>query len=303
VTETVTNQQMVDGLGARTVSVGGWPNDTILLVMAYSKTEQYLPAIRQNLDLFWPGRPRTLYVTDGEVSGSDVVQAKGTSFVELLAAASAAIRERFPDATNAFVLLEDLCPLWPVDEAAMSRAQDLVRRHQKKFICHNWKARITDRTSRYDHWDGPLALKDDKITLFLMPKDCEFFNCLVASFWNLDHLDHVLAVKCALDLHDPWSFELPLPDNEDDHFMFEGIWPVAIDGFSARGKINSESVARRGFPASPLLSQLRKKYCGVDSYHLAALKRAWFRLGRSISKRVRRLFATSPSPMITDCRR
>lgn len=300
--QATTNQNVVDGLGTQPANAGGWPNDTVLLVLAYSKTEKYFPVIRQNLDQFWPGRPRTLYVTDGDATGDDVIRAKDVSFLELLSEALSAVRDRYPSAENVFLLLEDLCPLGPVDEAKLACAQDLLRSQGKKFLCHVWE-RKTDGTTYYQYLDGPDSLRNDEISLFQISGSFTHPNSLVAVFWEMDHLEDVIAAKLELDCHDPWAFEVALEDQNEDHFMFSGVWPVYKDGFLIRGKLNLRAISRRECPDSPLLSQLRIEYCGVDSYHATALKRAWHKLGNSIRKRVGLLSDTSPNPMATDRRR
>lgn len=300
--QAATNHNMVDSLGTKAVNAGGWIEDTVLLVLGFSKTERYFPLIRQNLDQFWPGRPRTLFVTDGDAVGDDVVRGKDCSFLELLSVAVTAAKEKFPSVKNVFLLLEDLCPLGPVDEAKLARAQHLLRGEGKKFLCHIWERKLNGRAF-YDYLDGPGSLRDGEVSLFDMTDTFAHPNSLVASFWEIGHLEDVIAAKRTLELHDPWSFELPLADQTEKHFMFSGAWPVIKDGFFVQGRLNTKAIARREYPDSPLMSQLRKEYCGVDSFHVVALKRAWLRLGNSIRKRVGRKSDTSPSPMANDRRR
>lgn len=241
---------------------GRWTDDTLLLFLFHTKTEQYLSSSRQNLDLFWPGRPKTLFVTDGEARGEDVVCFKEGSFVELLNATVQHVIEHQSWAKHVFVLLDDLCPLAPVDEAALADIQHQFRQHGGHALSHVWSSNAGPwYKGQWDHTDrvqvGNLSMRE-------VPKDCVFYNCLVACVWDVDHLADVIEQKLNAGIKDPWGFEQPLSDDAPKHFLVPDIWPTRPDGILRRGQLNDKLMFHR-FPPSPLLSQIRKEYCGSDS--------------------------------------
>ncbi len=260
--------------------------------------EGYIPNVLRNLDLFWPGRPRTIVVTDGDWDDSEVIRRPGLSFVELLEAAVAEVRHRVPSARHVFLMLEDLCPLAPVDEVVVAQAQDLLRSHDKKFMAMIWPC-PKGGPLRYGEWEENGVLKEGPVRLVKFPQHCEFKNSLVSATWEIQHLEDVIADKRAKGISNPWEFETPAEGDDEDHYMFEGIWPTWKDGFSARGKINGRLVTRQHLPNSPLLSQLRRQYCGFDSYIAAGAKYTGQRLGRSLAKRFKSRPGVTPGTQAT----
>ncbi len=270
----------------------GWQDDTILLVLTYSKLEHYLPEIRANLEQFWPNRPTTIFVTDGAAEGEDVLRFEGVSFVELLSNAVTAVQERHPEAGYVFVLLEDLCPLGPVDEAKLALAQRVIRESKNKFLAHIW-VRHPLAPWKTGEWDLSETLEHEGVTLIPMDRSSEEYNCLVACFWDIDHLQDVISEKLDQGATDPWSFELPLTSKQPSHYLLEGAWPTSVHGFYEKGELNVESLTSKDFPNSPLMSKLRKDYCGYDSYALASLKSKKDRVGAKWKKRINK-WASAP---------
>lgn len=258
-----------------------WQDDTILLVMTYSKLHRYIPAIRENLDLFWPDRPQTVYASDAPLEGDDVILQQGESFLDVLEGSIDRIEAEYPSAKHVFVLLEDVCPLGPVDEDKLARAQTMLRDGAYKHVNHLWADKRKFRF-KYLSIDDPVRLADDDIEIRSIPRWQTFHNSIPASFWELGHLRDIVNQKRALGHLDPWSFELPVQPVTEDHFIWAGIWPTVPDGFLTAGGINVKAITRGGFAPSPLRTQLRREYCGYDSRVMSVLKRTQLRLQNKI---------------------
>ncbi|MCV2875278.1 hypothetical protein OE810_03305 [Rhodobacteraceae bacterium XHP0102] len=263
---------------------GPWGQDVSLLVMTYSKMEKYLPAIRQNLDLFWPNRPDMLIATDGQAEGEDVFVGTSASFLGLLSEALHELRLRFPKVQYVFLLLEDLCPLAPVDDARLSEAFRILKGAGGQYMLNHWP---TKRHRPWDdeNWDISQSLSEGRTRLMPMSRRYETYNSLVACIWRMDYLEQLIDAKLARGIADPWGFERYLDGVQEQHYLLENAWPTFANGFMIAGSVNARCVTEPALPASPLMSQLRREYCGADSFLQACLKRFNDRMARSWHKR------------------
>ena len=263
---------------------GLWGHDTALLVMTYSKMEKYLPAIRQNLDIFWPNRPAMLIATDGAAAGEDVFVGTSASFLGLLSEALHELRSRFPKVQYVFVLLEDLCPLAPVDDARLTEAFSALKAAGGHYMLNHWPTK-RHRPWTDENWDLAASLSEGRTRLMPMSRGYETYNSLVACIWRVTYLEQLIGAKLARGIGDPWGFERYLDGAQEQHYVLENAWPTFANGFMIAGRVNARCVTEPAFPASPLMSQLRREYCGADSFARACLKRFNDRMARSWRKR------------------
>ena len=261
-----------------------WGNDVALLVMTYRKMEKYLPAIRQNLDLFWPNRPQMLIATDGQARGDDVFVGTSASFLGLLSEAIHELCLRFPRAQYVFVLLEDLCPLEPVDDTRLTEAFRVLKAAGGHYLLNHWPTK-RHRPWVDENWDLGASLSQGRTRLMPMSRSYETYNSLVACIWHVDYLSQLITAKLARGIGDPWGFERYLEGAEEQHYVLENAWPTFANGFMIAGRVNERCVTEPAFPASPLMSQLRREYCGADSFLRAFVKRFNERMARSWRKR------------------
>ncbi|SLN57721.1 hypothetical protein [Ruegeria meonggei] len=242
--------------------------DTVLLVSTYSRNEHYIPAILKTLDMFWPGHPECVVATDGDLDVPGVIRFKDKTFVELLLATARKIKEDRPSTRHIFLMLEDLCPLAPVDTEVVETAMKKVRENDLKYALFPWPG---DFSWTFDRTSAPTIIGPD-VELAPMQKDWDAPNSLVTAIWNIDHLIWMAERKLEAGVNDPWGFEHQLEENPHTHYMQLNGWPTVQDGFFVRGKLNHLAVTQTGFPPSPIASQLRKEYCGVDNLQIARLK-------------------------------
>ena len=262
-------------------SVSNWQDDTVLLVLTYSKLHKYIPAIRQNLDLFWPDRPRTVIATDAPLEGDDVISETGDSFLAVLENALAKIEQELEGVRHVFLLLEDLCPLGPVDTSKLDLGQAYMRQHGFGQIAHCWP--VNENVAfKYLPSDAHPDFEASDPRLMWMPTWALMHNCLVASVWKIDHLKDIVGQKRNMGQVDPWSFELPVQPVNVDHLMYWSAWPTVRDGFLRGGQLNPDVFSRWRIPSSPLLSQLSTEYFGHSRPELALVQH----LGRRSVRRV-----------------
>lgn len=253
--------------------------------MTYSKMERYIPAIRQNLDIFWPDRPPMLVVSDGALRGDDVHIGTSTAFLRLLSEGLTALRARQPEAKFVFVLLEDLCPLAPVDDDRLISAFDVLKAAGGDYLLNHWPTK-KHRPWVDENWDLSASLSQGRTRLMPMSHAYETYNSLVACIWNIDYLTGLIAAKIAKGTGDPWGFERYAQGHQKQHYVLENAWPTFANGFMIAGRVNERCVTEMSFPPSPLMSQLRRDYCGADSFLRACVKRFADRIMRSWHKRV-----------------
>lgn len=261
-----------------------WGQDIALLLMTYSKMEKFLPAIRENLDLFWPLRPPMVVVTDGDARGEDVYVGSSKQFLCLLEEGLGELRRRFPQAKYAFVLLEDLCPLAPVDDQRLTAAFEVMKLHGGDYLLNHWPTK-KHRPWIDENWDLSASLSEGRTRLMPMSHSYETYNSLVACIWKIEYLEQLLKLKISQGTHDPWGFERYTAGAQTQHYVLENAWPTFANGFMMAGEVNARCVTDFSFPKSPLMSQLRHAYCGADSYTWACLKRFNDRMARSWRKR------------------
>ncbi|MFW2545499.1 hypothetical protein ACN2XU_22955 [Primorskyibacter sp. 2E107] len=267
---TVSEPDMAPRFGGRALPAGeSWPEDTALLVLTYSKNEHFIPAARQNIDMFWPNRPELFVVTDGDLTGRDVIRGKNLSFVALLAHALDTVQTRKPQARFVYLLLEDLVPLGHVDERYMRAVEETMRERGEKYfvtLCQgSGKQRKSPRATEVFGADA------DRLGLHQMDPDATAYNCLVTCWWDIDHLREVVDHKLAKGQDSPWDFEQPDPMMRTPHYMAEDCWPTFRSGFLKLGTFSKHLDRPHAFPESPLLRMV------LDEYRKAGTPVARFR--------------------------
>ena len=259
-------------------------HDTVLLVSTYSKNEHYIPAVLHTVDRMWPGHPECFVATDGDLDAPNTLRFPGRSFVEILGDAARRIKQDRPDTRFVFLMLEDLCPLGPVNTPMIEAAVTKARTQGLKYVLFPWHG---DFTWTYDRTAGPTFFGPD-MELVPMRRDWEAPNSLVAALWDIDHLIWMAEQKLEAGIHDPWRFEFELPGNPHVHYIQVNGWPTVCDGFMVRGKLNDLAPADPDFPPTAIMSQLRKQYCGVDNQIIARLKYGLKTLSEAIKARLAR---------------
>ena len=231
--------------------------DTALLLLTYSRNERYVDPALQNLARFWPEHPPLFVVTDGDLRGGDVLRHPEADFTKLLSLALDDLQARKPDCRFVYLLLEDLAPLGPVDDAYMRAVETAMRTHGGQYVYFLWQP------ERKSH--GAAAQADDlggaAASLGLRrlhPERDDAFNSLVACLWDLNHLRDVVCRKLALGQTSPWQFEFAIDGDETSHYVTRPVWPTLKHGVLSNGAVSKDVVKdvlyRRAFPPSPLLT-------------------------------------------------
>lgn len=267
-------------------------SDTILLILSHSKTEKYLYEIHENLNIFWPEKPQSVTVTDGDLHGEGIFNIKDRTFTELLHAALQRVQADFTNKSYIFLLLEDLCPFGDVDNKALLSIKEEMQNRGISYASFPWHYAELNRLldQNQEKW-----IVKDNLELALLAPGGNFHIGVIASIWDMNHLIWVVENKISKGILDPWGFERAVDGNTQPHYMVRGLWPVVADGFLHRGKINRVLFTYQDWPPSPLLSRLRKEVCGIDSAKFVrlylkirdilalpqrALRAGWRRIGR-----------------------
>lgn len=220
--------------------------------------ESYLPEVLENLDEFWPDRPETFVVNDGSYSGPNVLRFEGVDFASLLKSALQELRKKSPNTKYIFLMLEDLCPLWGVDQSLLQQLITFARKMDAKYIGFSWRNR--NNVPWHDgRWDVSNALYSGDTQIVQIPKYYRCYNALNASVWEYSHLEAVVETKNERQATTPWEFERPLGPDQPQHYLVDNAWPTVRHGFFHKGQHN-HMVAKRPMPDSPLRARLLKEY-------------------------------------------
>ena len=235
-----------------------WPADSALLLLTYSKNEKYVAPARENLALFWPNHPRLHVVTDGALTGEDVICRPGLRFAELLRRALDEVRTRQPGVRYVYLLLEDLVPLGPVDEPYLLNVEHAMRDHGGLFF--STLCRGSGKQSALPLASDQFGALAETLGLRRLNAEASAYNCLVACFWDVGYLTRVLDAKLSQGQTSPWQFETPDPEVMEPHVLAEDCWPTFRSGFLKLGAHSKHLDRPHGFPASPLLAMLQAEY-------------------------------------------
>lgn len=239
-----------------------WVQDTALLVLTHRGMEHYLPDVMANLDMFWPERPRTFVVTDGDYAADNVIRGKASEFVPLLAEAVDALPDRAPAVRRVILMLEDLCPLAPVPEQELCAAQQYMADHGLSYVAYHW---ATNNRQPWKTGEWPTVIIDtcSDISLAQIRPDWAFMNSLIVASWDLAYLRRILAAKMTDGVTDAWAFEHPVLEEQCRHYMCELPWPTMLHGLYEKKHLNNrigKMAWRMTWPASPLWDRLKREY-------------------------------------------
>lgn len=209
---------------------------------------------------FWPEAPR-LYSAVPEalapVTGDDVIRCRQQSWVGLLREALLFIRERHPACTHVFSLIEDHCPLRPVDAGRLRRHVDAALAGDfacTSFVTYDWPWQITapddrDEQGRVRTWAVRDVFSRDEAVFARVPTDFFRPNQCQPGLWRLDYYLALCDEALARGLDNAWAFEEQRFDGQQPHMVADYPWPSVHHGFMAQGRVNPEAI--RVLPRRP----------------------------------------------------
>ena len=99
----------------------------IILLLTYSRNEWLIPSIRPTLGILWPDHPRVITVSDSPQPADIDLAYPGRNFCQLL---HDCVEELIADEREApdhvYLLLEDLCPLRPLDPVFLAAIERIA---------------------------------------------------------------------------------------------------------------------------------------------------------------------------------
>jgi hypothetical protein len=221
-----------------------------LAVTAHSRTEKYIPLVRDLIDTFWPSHPSRYFVTDGvSPSGADVISFSCSNWVQLASAGLTRIKQDHPQATHVFLMLEDHSPLRACDEPRLGRIFQIAVREGFSAISFPTYAWPWQETDSRDYPDGLIRTWRHKETI---ERDGEMFAVVPSEFfryfqvqptlWHLDYLQVALDHALTRGITDAWSFEAMRWPQALPHYVSQYNWPTVHHGFLEQGKLNTAAI-------------------------------------------------------------
>lgn len=125
-----------------------------------------------------------------------------------------------------FLMLEDLLPLQPIEEAVFLK-------HAKIAFENNIK-HLSFRTYDYDVLKYEHLL--DGVVFCKIHQEYLYYSQLQPAFWKLEYLMIILKNLKALNNHSPWHFEFH--KSEEVHLISPYRWPSLLGGTIEAGIVN-----------------------------------------------------------------
>lgn len=223
----------------------------IFLVTSHSRTEKYIPLVRNLLDVFWRDHPPCCFLTDGTLQRSaDVLSFPGLNWVELLSAGLARVRQERPQAKYIFHMLEDHCPLRHCDGDRLDRIIGIAaRRHLDavSFPTYSWPWNETNSTEHPDGlvrtWRRKETREFDGELLAAVPHDFFRFFQVQPTLWRFDYLQAACTYARTQGISDVWAFEAMRWPEAGRHYVSRYDWPTVHHGFLVQGRLNPAAIA------------------------------------------------------------
>jgi hypothetical protein len=223
----------------------------VLVVTSHTRTEKYIPLVRDCLATFWPEHPRCYFLTDGTTQAAeDVWNVPDLAWVELLQAGLARIRQERPRTKYVLHMLEDHCPLRRCDAQRLARifaiavCEDFAA---VSFPTYAWPWHETDTREHADGlvrtWRRKETRELDGELLAAVPQDFFRYFQVQPTLWRLDYLQAACAYAQAEAVGDVWAFEGMRWPKAEPHFVSCYAWPTVHHGFLAQGRLNPAAIA------------------------------------------------------------
>jgi hypothetical protein len=228
------------------------PNGAIaFLVTCHSRTEKYIPLVRDLLATFWPEHPPCCFLTDGTTQAAgDAWSFPDAAWVALLQAGLARIGQEQPQTQYVLHMLEDHCPLRRCDAERLARIFAIAEREDFAAVSFPTYAWPWDETDMTEHPDGLVRTWRRKETRELdgelfaaVPRDFFRYFQVQPTLWRLDYLQAACAYAQAEGIGDVWAFEAMRWPKAEPHFVSGYDWPTVHHGFLAQGRLNPAAIA------------------------------------------------------------
>jgi hypothetical protein len=245
-----------------------------LLVTSHSRTEKYIPLVRDLLDTFWIEHPPRYFLTDGtSQAAADVLSFPDLTWVELFSAGLAQIKRERPWTRYVVHMLEDHCPLRRCDGERLGRIFEIATRNDMdavSFPTYQWPWNQTDSTIFQDGlvrtWRRKETLELDGELFAVVPPDFFRYFQVQPTLWRFDYLEAACAYATAQCITDAWTFEAMRWPNARRHLVSRCDWPSVHHGFLMQGRINPAAIVYLDRKhAQPSHRALVREAIGIDS--------------------------------------
>ena len=279
----------------------------ILVITTNSRAEDFIPYVREAVDVCWRSHPRRVFLNDGEMAGSDILTCVNRDFVPSMLEGVERIRDLYPGVTHVFHMLEDHAPLRPVDETKVRGViSTAVRRDMPatSFVTYAWPWEATDRRAYDDGlvrtWRRIDTVSVDGDLFARVPRDFFRYFQVQPTLWRLDYLVSVLKEATSRGITDPWGFEALRMAEAEQHYVADYRWPTVHHGFLARGAVNPEAI---GFIDRRSLASFRRRLMkgwsgsgSISVFYLKTANDSAKRFARRLRRRIGRSFRREAGP-------
>jgi len=252
----------------------GMNTEYVIVTSTYSGVAKYYNKVRPLLDVFWPGHPPAIVLSDANnLKVSDVIVKSGTHWLDILLNGLLSLRRTRPEITYVFLLLDDHYPLRECDRSQIAANFDAVVKNRLgcvSFVTYQWPWTTTEHV---DYPDGMIRTwRNIDVTslngckLAKVPMNFFRYFQLQPSFWDLDYLIMICREAFEQRCFDPWSFESLSYNKRRQHYVSSYAWPCVHHGFLMRGRVNPEAINFIQMPQGrEFRSFLLRQSIGLDS--------------------------------------
>ena len=193
----------------------------LLIIVTYHGYEKYCNYFVEYLKYSWHNHPEIWFLTDGKtINHPNVITVESNEWVIILSEGLKQLKNRYSNLEYAYLVLEDLIPLWQLSHSYLSKIEKMIYTYQLNcvsFIVYSKKYLEND------------IVEFDDIKLYKIPSNFPYYSQLQPAIWNVEHLLSICEHAIDKGTLDPWSFEKIVLG--DKHYVSEYYWPSVMHGF------------------------------------------------------------------------
>jgi hypothetical protein len=249
---------------------------SLILTPTYTRYERYCDTLVRLMDRMWPQHPEIWFLTDGNgISYKNTIQIPNGNWTQVLNGGLKRIRSVYPDLQYAYLILEDLYPLWECD------ADTLAQNYGA-----SWKAGLDlvlfYPPGRSPDIDGEVDVRG--VQFETLASDFRYYTSLQPALWKFDYLMDVSEHALNRGVKTPWQFEFINLGRR--HYKSSYDWPCAFSGLFHEGRVNLEAVRQLNIREfSGLRRRLMAEYVRQLPAH--AVRTIAGKLSRGVTRAIR----------------
>lgn len=205
---------------------------TLIITPTYRRYECYCDTLVRLMDRMWPDHPEIWFLTDGSgISHKNTIRFPNANWTQILNGGLKQIRSVYPELKYAYLILEDLYPVWCCNPDTLSASYEAACKAELDLV--------------FFYPDGGKPVTDGHIDIHgvrfqTMATDFKYYTSLQPALWKFDYLMEVSEYAIRERIDNPWQFEFMNLGRK--HYKASYDWPCAFSGFFHEGRVNLEAV-------------------------------------------------------------